>query len=435
MRRVRFPCLSEAHSVQSERKGGDFGDTRGGPRDGRVSKGTSMRDHEGRLVSAGFTRRRALELGAAAAVGTAVTALGAGAASADDDADKSKGFKVDPSWPKPLPGKWITAEVAGNAVDAKDHVWALTRSRATPEQFTDKERRMVREGRAQRSPTVIEFDQSGEVVNSWNLSGTPPDNMHGIFVDYQGYVWVGGNGGNDSIVQKYDRRGTLQRQIGVQHNRDLTNHSPTLLNRPSDIFVDPANGEVYISDGYGNRRVIVFGPGNANNTALRMWGEQGTVADAEAGAPYRFLEVVHAVNIGADGLVYVNDRKGDRIHVYTKAGAFVRNIWIQKGVGWRNDAAHMAAGDGAAIGTAWDAAFSADKHQTFIYNADGEQELNWTIRRGEDQATSPFGRGGHQAGESTYLHTIAVDSNGDLYAAETIGGRRIQKFKATGEHK
>ncbi len=103
-----------------------------------------MRDHEGRLVSAGFTRRRALELGAAAAVGTAVTALGAGAASADDDDEKSKGFQVDPSWPKPLPDKWITAEVAGNAVDAKDHVWALTRSRATPEQFTDKEDRRER---------------------------------------------------------------------------------------------------------------------------------------------------------------------------------------------------------------------------------------------------------------------------------------------------
>jgi sugar lactone lactonase YvrE len=394
-----------------------------------------MHDHEGRPISGGFTRRRALELGAAAAVGTAVTALGGGAASADDDDEKSKGFKVDPSWPKPLPDKWIMAEVAGNAVDSKDHIWGLTRSRATPDNFTEKERRMVREGRAQRSPTVIEFDKSGEVVNSWNLSGTPPDNMHGIFVDYQGYVWIGGNGGNDSIVQKYDRKGTLQRQIGVQHMRDLTNHSPTLLNRPSDIFVDPANGEVYISDGYGNRRVIVFGPGNADTTARRMWGEQGTVADAEAGAPFRFLEVVHAVNIGADGLVYVNDRKGDRIHVYTKAGAFVRNIWIQKGVGWRNDAAHIAAGDGAAIGTAWDATFSTDKHQTFIYNADGEQELNWTIRRGDDHPTSEFGRGGHQAGESTFLHTIAVDSNGDLYAAETVGGRRIQKFKATGEHK
>jgi len=393
-----------------------------------------MRDHEGRLYSAGITRRQALELGVAAAVAPAVAALMGGTADAEDD-DKSKGFKVDPNWPKALPDRWITAEVAGNAVDSKDHIWALTRSRATPDNFTEKERRMVREGRAQRSPTVIEFDKSGEVVNSWNLSGTPPDNMHGIFVDYQSYVWIGGNGGNDSIVQKYDRNGTLQRQIGVQHMRDTTNHSPTLLNRPSDIFVDPANGEVYISDGYGNRRVIVFGAGNANNTALRMWGEQGTIADAEAGSPYRFLEVVHAVNIGADGLVYVNDRKGDRIHVYTKAGVFVRNIWVQKGIGWRNDAAHVAAGDGAAIGTAWDMTFSSDKHQTFIYNADGEQELKWTIRRGDDHPTAEFGRAGHQAGESTFLHTIAADSNGDLYAAETIGGRRLQKFKATGEQK
>ena len=178
-----------------------------------------MRDHEGRLYSAGITRRQALELGVAAAVAPAVAALMGGTADAEDD-DKSKGFKVDPNWPKALPDRWITAEVAGNAVDSKDHIWALTRSRATPDNFTEKERRMVREGRAQRSPTVIEFDKSGEVVNSWNLSGTPPDNMHGIFVDYQSYVWIGGNGGNDSIVQKYDRNGTLQRQIGVQHMRD-----------------------------------------------------------------------------------------------------------------------------------------------------------------------------------------------------------------------
>ena len=112
----------------------------------------------------------------------------------------------------------------------------------------------------------------------------------------------------------------------------------------------------------------------------------------------------------------------------------MRNIWIQKGVGWRNDAAHMAAGDGAAIGTAWDMTFSADKDQSFIYNADGEQEVKWTIRRGDDHPTAESGRGGHQAGETTYLHTVATDSNGDLYAAETIGGRRIQKFKVSGEN-
>ena len=196
-----------------------------------------MHDHEGRLLSTGMTRRKVLELGAAAAVAPAVTALASGVANADDE-DKSRRLRVDPSWPKPLPDKWITAEVAGNAVDSHDHIWIVTRSRATPENFTDKERRMVREGRAQRSPTVIELAQSGEVLNSWNLSGTPPDNMHGIFVDYQGYVWIAGNGQiaggpTDSIVQKYDRRGTLQRQIGVQHSPDNTNHSPTLLNRPS----------------------------------------------------------------------------------------------------------------------------------------------------------------------------------------------------------
>ena len=141
------------------------------------------------------------------------------------------------------------------------------------------------------------------------------------------------------------------------------------------------------------------------------------------------------MNIGADGLVYVNDRKGDRIHVYTKAGAFVRNIWIQKGVGWRLDAAHAAAGDGTAIGTAWDLAFSADEHQSFIYNVDGEQELAWTAPRSGDQAEAAFGRGGHQAGETTFAHTCAVDAHGNLFIAETIGGRRIQKFKATGAHK
>jgi len=163
-----------------------------------------MHDHEGRLLSTGITRRKVLEFGAAAAVAPAVTALAAGVANADDE-DKSRRLRVDPSWPKPLPDKWITAEVAGNAVDSHDHIWIVTRSRATPENFTDKERRMVREGRAQRSPTVIELAQSGEVLNSWNLSGTPPDNMHGIFVDYQGYVWIAGNGQiaggpTDSIV-------------------------------------------------------------------------------------------------------------------------------------------------------------------------------------------------------------------------------------------
>src|SRR5438552_17972414 len=110
-----------------------------------------MHDHEGRLLSTGMTRRKVLEFGAAAAVAPAVTALAAGGANGDDE-DKSRRLRVDPSWPKPLPDNWITAEVAGNAVDSHDHIWIVTRWAPTPENFTDRQRRMARQRRAQRRP-------------------------------------------------------------------------------------------------------------------------------------------------------------------------------------------------------------------------------------------------------------------------------------------
>ena len=389
-----------------------------------------MHDHEGRPASAGIRRRTLLELGAAAAVAPAVSALMGGAASADDDNDEktrsSSRFTVDPFWPKPLPDKWITGEVAGSAIDARDHLWTVNRRN-----LTDTEQRMVRENAANPSPAIIEFDQAGSVVNSWTAP-VMPDGLHGIFIDHHGYVWIAGNG--DGIVQKYDRDGNLKLQIGTKGVRDTTNHSTTLLNRPSDIAIDPTNDEIYISDGYGNRRLVVF---DRNGSYLRQWGEQGTNAEAEAGTPYRFREVVHAVNLGADGLVYVNDRKGDRIHVYTKGhgtvpGDFVKNIWINKGVGWRMDPVHVAAGNGPAIGSAWDAAFSTDKDQTFIYNTDGEEQINWTVPRTSDHPIARYGRGGHQAGDFTYNHTITVDSKGNVYVAETVRGRRLQKFKPEG---
>jgi hypothetical protein len=379
-----------------------------------------MHDHEGRLITAPMSRRSALKLGAVAVASPALSAL-IGSTATAAPLSVTPNVVVDPLWPKPLPDKWITGEVAGNAVDSRDHVWTVNRRN-----LTEKEGRMVREGEAAPSPAVIEFDQKGDVVNSWTAP-IMPDGLHGIFVDFEDNVWIAGKG--DAIVQKYDMSGHLLMQIGTKGVFDTTNHSTTLLNRPSDMYVDPSNGDIYISDGYGNRRVIVF---SRTGSFLRMWGEQGTVAEAEAGAPYRFLQVVHSVNIGVDGLVYVSDRKGDRIHVYTKQGVFVRNIWVRKGVGWRRDAEYIALGLGAAIGTAWDLDFSTDRGQTFIHNTDGEEELSWTIRRSASEPEGNFGRGGHMPGEFTFLHTIAVDSKGNLFTAETVGGRRMQKFRAQG---
>lgn len=378
-----------------------------------------MHDHEGRNLGK-LRRRTLLELSALAAAAPALATFNSTIARADDRQLVTK-FAVDPFWPKPLPDKWITGEVAGSAVDAQDHLWTVNRRN-----LTDTEQRMVVEGVARPSPAVIEFDPAGNVVNSWTAP-VMATGLHGIFIDHDGFVWIAGNG--DGIVQKYDREGNLKLQIGTKGVLDTTNHSTTLLNRPSDVFVDPTNDEIYISDGYGNRRVVVF---DRNGTYLRQWGEQGTVAEAEAGAPYRFLQVVHAVNIGPDGLVYVNDRKGDRIHVYTKAGVFVRNIWINKGLGWRNDAQFATLGIGAAIGSSWDTAFSSDKDESLLYVTDGEEQINWTVPRLGDHPIAHYGRGGHQTGEFTYNHTIATDSKGNIYVAETVGGRRLQKFKAEG---
>jgi hypothetical protein len=117
-------------------------------------------------------------------------------------------FRVDPSWPKPLPDGWITGEVGGTAVDARDHLFILDRRN-----LTEKELRV-----GQPSPAVIEFDPDGTVVNAW----TPPvlpENLHGCFIDHEGNVWIGGNA--DAIVQKYSHDGSaLLLQIGVKGQFD-----------------------------------------------------------------------------------------------------------------------------------------------------------------------------------------------------------------------
>jgi hypothetical protein len=182
--------------------------------------------------------------------------------------------------------------------------------------------------------------------------------------------------------------------------------------------VDPGNGDVYIADGYGNRRVVVF---DRDGNFLRQWGEAATPDEAAAGEGGKFLETVHAVVLGGDGNVYVGDRKADRIQVFDKLGTFLRNIWIAPG-----------AGAGAGIGSAWDFAFSPDPDQAFIFNANGEQELIHTVARASGELIGAFGRSGHLAGEFTYVHSVAADSQSNLYTGEVIGGRRVQKFAFVG---
>ena len=252
-------------------------------------------------------------------------------------------YVVDPFWPKPLPndpetGKpWVTGEVAGSCVDSRDHIFTVNRGYnnglVAPETVV-----------AVPSPPVVEYDPHGNVVNAWGDAAILPNGVHGCFVDYQDNVWIAGNG--DGIVQKYSRKGDLLLQIGTRGVCDSptgacgapgSNSSPTLLNQPADMAVDPTNGDVYIADGYGNHRVAVF---NSAGVFLRQWGSAGTgpgqFGVGGGGHP-------HCIVLGNDGLVYTCDRGQDRIQVFDKSGNLVKIIPVIPGTGTPG------------IGTAWSA--------------------------------------------------------------------------------
>jgi DNA-binding beta-propeller fold protein YncE len=342
-------------------------------------------------------------------------------------------FEVDTSWPKPFPDFWVTGEVGGTCIDAQDHVFLLNRDNLTPDEQRN----------SQPAAPVVELDADGNVVNSWGkpivrdaegtvvlprgASDTLPKRLHGCVVDDQGNIWIGGN--QDGMIQKYTHDGSkLLLQIGTQGKLDTSdgtpsgyamNESKTMLNRPAGMTIDPTNGDIYVADGYGNRRVVVF---DREGHFLRQWGKQGTVAQTDAGVGGVFLDTVHCVAIDNAGLVYVCDRKGDRIEVFDKMGNFKKNIDIKKGTGYVRGLA----------GSAWWVSFSRDSAQKYMYVADGGNEVIWVLDHATGKILSGLGRPGHMAGDFTYLHTLSIDSKGNLIAAETINGRRVSRFKMVG---
>jgi hypothetical protein len=330
-------------------------------------------------------------------------------------------FQLEPLWRKPLPDKWITGEVGGSCFDGQDHLFTVNRGNLTPKEQV----------LGVVSPAVIEFDKNGAVLNSWGDRNILPRKLHSCFVDYQGNIWIAGN--EDAIVQKYSHDGSkLLLQIGTKGHFDTSdgtingapmNSSHELLNLPASVAVDAINGDIYVADGYGNRRVVVF---DREGHFLRQWGRQGTVAQADAGEGGVFLKVVHYVVLGNDGLVYVCDRLGGRIQVFDKMGNFKRNILVQ------SDTARLTG-----IGAVCQLSFSPDPAQKYMYVCDcGDEEIR-ILDHVTGRTLGTFGRSGFEAGEFNGLHSIAVDSSGNLVTAEagvvTGGGHRLQMFRLVGE--
>ena len=404
----------------------------------------------------------------------AIAVLGIGSAVLDHQASLKAAavmaprFEVDPMWPKPLPNHWVLGNAIGVTVDSQDHIWMVHRqaSLEAMENYAvanppgpKRQMGVIESECCGPAPPVLEFDEAGNLIGHWGGPGEGydwPETNHGIFVDYKGNVWIGGNGRprpgtppagrgaggarggagaaggtapesqntppgyyNDNMVLKFTQQGKFLMQIGKpgasKGSNDVEN-----LKGAAKMFVDPKTNELIVADGYGNHRVIVFDADTGKYK--RHWGAYGNKPDdtplgrynPDAPPAQQFRNPVHCAELSHDGLLYVCDRPNDRIQVFKPDGTFVKEVFVAKNT----------LGDGSV----WDIAFSKDADQKYIYLADGSNEKIYVILRETMEILTSFGDGGRQPGEFYAVHSIATDSHGNIFTTETYRGQRIQKF-------
>ena len=326
-------------------------------------------------------------------------------------------FEVDKAWPK-MPEKWTLGDASSIAVDDKDNVWVLHRPRTLTKP----------EDAAKAAPPVIVFDAAGAFVKAWGGEDAGlqwPQREHGIHVDTKGFVWITGNNcptnglpglrpfADDQIL-KLTGDGKVAMRIG-QSNESKGNADTRNVHRAADVWVHPQTNELYVADGYGNHRVIVF---DAETGAYkRMWGAFGNrpVDDdhCEVVTPTSFppgkgslnFSIVHAVRVSKDGTVYVADRENRRVQSFTPNGTFMKQLIKTDTPFARN------------------LALSADPVQQFLYVGNGQEIAivdRWSLEIvGAIKVPGMIGGG----------HHIATDSKGNLYIAGTAAGLQKLTFK------
>jgi DNA-binding beta-propeller fold protein YncE len=335
---------------------------------------------------------------------------------------QSPAFRVDPYWPKPLPHNWILGQVGGISVDAQDNVWVFQR----PRSLTDDEKAAALDPPRAKccvpAPSVLVFNQAGDVVKSWggpgeNLGYDWPLQEHGIVVDSKGFVWLGGNGKGDNMVLKFTADGKFVKQIGksgpLTSSTDLSQ-----FGQVAALEFDKEANEIYAADGYGNHRVAVL---DADSGEIkRVWGAYGKPPTDDDLPVYnsdspQFANPVHCIALGKDGLIYVCDRTNNRVQVFRKDGSFVRQFVIDPQT--------------RGSGSAWGLAFSPlDKKQNYFVLTDGTNEVIDIVRRKDGVVVGSLGRSGRNAGEFHFVHVAKFDSRGNLYTGEVDTGKRLQKW-------
>ena len=331
-------------------------------------------------------------------------------------------FMVDPFWPKPLPNNWIIGQVSGVHVDDADHVWIVHRPRSLTEREIGAALEPAISKCCYAAPPVLEFDQSGNLLRAWGGPGTGydwPRSEHGIHVA-AGFVWLAGNGPGDSQILKFTPDGEFVLQIG-EPDRNSGSNDRANLGRPADMYVDVEAREIYVADGYGNRRIVVFD--TETGDYRRHWGAYGNTPHDDPMPPYdpdappsqQFASPVHCVQMSAAGLIYACDRANNRYQIFERDGSFVAEAFFEPQT--------------LMSGSLSDLVLSRDAEQRFIYMVDGMNNELRIVDRLTHETLARIGRPGRLAGQFHVVHDIAIDSYGNLYTTEVNTGQRAQKFR------
>jgi hypothetical protein len=291
-------------------------------------------------------------------------------------------YTVDPHWPqKPADFHW--GQMPGVAVDAQDHVYIFTRA----------------------EPPVQVYDAEGKFLRAWG--GDSLKTAHHIKIDQEGNVWVADIGHH--VVEKYTPEGKLLRSLGT---KGAPGRDHTHLDMPTDMAITPT-GDVFVSDGYGNSRIVHF---DRDGRFVKAWGRLGHRSGE--------FSIPHAIEVDSKGRLYVADRNNARIQVFDQEGKFL-DEWRDVVTPWglcmtRNNELWVCGSSPMQWRKEDEALGCPPKDQVFMrFNSAGKLIQLWTVPKGADGLERP--------GECNWVHAIAVDSKGNLYVGDILG-KRAQKF-------
>ena len=317
-------------------------------------------------------------------------------------------YEADLNWPKPLPQRWILGGLGGVCVDRNDHVMILNR-----QDMVEGELNM-----GHMAPPIIEFDAAGNVVRSWGDLKMLDPRLHSCHFDKDNNVWIAS--APSGMAQKYThdgsklllqlgQKGMIDSTDGTEKGKPLNSPAPKFF-MPSSIYTDPANGEVFISDGEGrnvNHRIAVM---DRDGKFVRQW-----IPD---------MQSVHCMAVAHDGQVYVCDREAAKIEVYDKTGKSLKTFpmpWTPTTMP-ADGQIKQSGGSVVAID------FSPDAAQTYMFIINQNNGVIDIVERETGKKLSSFGRVGRFPGNFDQPHGIAVDSKGNIYISDNRG-KKVTRFK------